>query len=41
VEAVHYFVSGHLSGLVGVARYIAGLDRGQWRRAHDTKEITP
>ncbi len=28
-----YFVEGHLANLFGGARYLAGLDRGRWKRA--------
>jgi cellulose synthase/poly-beta-1,6-N-acetylglucosamine synthase-like glycosyltransferase len=33
VNTLHYLVSGHVAGLVGGVRYLAGLDRGHWRRA--------
>jgi lipopolysaccharide/colanic/teichoic acid biosynthesis glycosyltransferase/glycosyltransferase involved in cell wall biosynthesis len=33
-----YFVEGHLANLFGGARYLAGLDRGQWKRAGRTAE---
>lgn len=29
----HYLVSGHLAGLAGSLRYLAGLERGRWHRA--------
>jgi len=38
VNTLHYLVSGHVSGLVGGVRYLAGLDRGHWRRATLTEE---
>jgi lipopolysaccharide/colanic/teichoic acid biosynthesis glycosyltransferase len=28
-----YFVEGHVANLLGSLRYLAGLDRGRWRRA--------
>ena len=38
VTTIHYLVSGHVAGLIGAVRYLAGLERGSWRRATVTKE---
>jgi cellulose synthase/poly-beta-1,6-N-acetylglucosamine synthase-like glycosyltransferase len=34
LAAVHYFVQGHVAGLVGALRYLTGRERGAWRRAN-------
>ncbi|HEY5718752.1 MAG TPA: glycosyltransferase family 2 protein [Gammaproteobacteria bacterium] len=38
VSTLHYLVSGHVAGLIGGLRYLAGLERGRWQRATLTKE---
>ena len=34
-----YFVEGHLANLFGGARYLAGLDRGRWKRVAQAADI--
>jgi len=34
MAASHYLVSGHIQGLLGVVRYLAGLERGRWQRVN-------
>ena len=31
-EALAYLVSGHIAGLVGILRYLFGLEKGHWKR---------
>lgn len=32
IHLLHYLVAGHLAALAGAVRYMAGLERGRWRR---------
>ncbi|PCJ96214.1 MAG: hypothetical protein COA45_11330 [Zetaproteobacteria bacterium] len=33
IEAIHYLVSGHIAGLIGLYRYATGKHKGKWERA--------
>ena len=35
ISALTYLVSGHIAGIIGAVRYLAGLDRGGWRRVQN------
>lgn len=38
VATIHYLVRGHLAGLIGGLRYLAGLEKGRWSRAANVEE---
>ncbi len=33
VAALHYLIAGHIAGGIGAVRYLAGMERGRWKRA--------
>ncbi len=41
IDAIHYIVSGHVAGLIGLYRYTTGKHKGKWERAAIENTGTP